>query len=327
MSGMRGPSQVLASSRYRHPGDVIRLIAGGLVLACLLVVSAAASKWLLGPDAPFVTGLGSEFAGSVVTGIVQVAFVAAAVLMGAATLRQGRFRLFIGLAVAGGVAAAATVGILLLVGGPHPEELTAHRARSSWVASAAFPGPALIASAVAVVTPAAPWLSRSWRRAAWLAVLLGVAARVLTGAIMPMELLLALATGMTVGAAVLVTLGVPDRRLGPDEIAAALRRAGVGVASVSPAGVEAKGSRPFLARAEGGRRLFIKALGSDQRDDDLLYRAYRAVRLRDVGDTRPARSSRPLSIRRSSVSWLSARASRSQVSIGWSGPATEAAFS
>ena len=39
-----------------------------------------------------------------------------------------------------------------------------------------------------------------------------------------------------------------------------------------------------------GRRLFVKALGSDQRDADLLYRAYRAVRLRNVGDTRPAAS-------------------------------------
>jgi len=56
-----------------------------------------------------------------------------------------------------------------------------------------------------------------------------------------------------------------------------------------PAG-EAKGSRPFYAVTDDGRHLFIKALGSDQRDADLLYRAYRFVRLRDVGDTRPAAS-------------------------------------
>ena len=36
--------------------------------------------------------------------------------------------------------------------------------------------------------------------------------------------------------------------------------------------------------------MFIKVLGSDQRDADLLYRAYRFIRLRDVGDTRPAAS-------------------------------------
>ena len=52
----------------------------------------------------------------------------------------------------------------------------------------------------------------------------------------------------------------------------------------------AKGSRPFTAATEDGRPLFIKVLGSDQRDADLLYRAYRFLRLRDIGDTRPAAS-------------------------------------
>ena len=60
--------------------------------------------------------------------------------------------------------------------------------------------------------------------------------------------------------------------------------------SVRPAEVVAKGSRKFTAVSADGRRLFVKALGSDQRDADLLYRAYRAVRLRNVGDTRPAAS-------------------------------------
>jgi glycosyltransferase 2 family protein len=84
--------------------------------------------------------------------------------------------------------------------------------------------------------------------------------------------------------------GVPDRRIGPAEIAAALGSAGLPVARVKPAPVEAKGSRPFTAVAEGGEPLFIKVLGSDQRDADLLYRGYRFLRLRGVGDTRPAAS-------------------------------------
>ena len=82
----------------------------------------------------------------------------------------------------------------------------------------------------------------------------------------------------------------PDRRIGPEGIAAALRSAGLPVASAEPAAVQTKGSRPFLAVTGSGRRLFIKALGSDQRDADLLYRAYRFARLRNVGDTWPAAS-------------------------------------
>jgi hypothetical protein len=141
-----------------------------------------------------------------------------------------------------------------------------------------------------VVVAAAPWLSRPWRRAAWLTLLLVAAARLLTGAVLPMELIIAIATGVTVGAAVLVAFGVPDRRMGPDGVAAALRGAGMAVESVRPAEVTARGSGKFAAVAADGRRLFVKALGSDQRDADLLYRAYRAVRLRNVGDTRPAAS-------------------------------------
>jgi undecaprenyl-diphosphatase len=95
---------------------------------------------------------------------------------------------------------------------------------------------------------------------------------------------------VTAGAGVLVAFGVPDRRIGADQIAAALRAAGLPVETVRPAGVPAKGSRPFAASAADGTRWFVKALGSDQRDADLLYRAYRAVRLRNVGDTRPAAS-------------------------------------
>jgi len=278
----------LPSSRYRHPGDVIRLISAGLLLAGAFAASAVAFRWLLCPAASVPGGLGT--AGQVITGLVQVACLAAVVVVVAATLRRRRFRLLAGLAAGAVAAAGLTAGILALLGAGRPATLTANQARGSWLASTAFPDPTLLAAAVAVVVAAAPWLSRPWRRAAWLALLLAAAARLLTGAVLPAELILALAAGVTAGAAVLVTLGVPDRRIGSAGIAATLRDAGLPVESVRPAEVEARGSRPFAAVTADGRRLFVKALGSDQRDADLLYRAYRAVRLRNVGDTRPAAS-------------------------------------
>jgi glycosyltransferase 2 family protein len=281
--------RVLPSSRYRHPGDVIRLIAGSLLLLVSLVASKAADRWLLGPHAA-VGGIAFGPASSVLTGIVQVAWVAATALAVAATLWHRRFRLLLGLAAGAVVAAGIAAGIVLLLGGRHPAALTDNLAHGSWLASAAFPGPALIAGAVAVIVAASPWLSRPWRRGAWLTLLLVVVVRLVTGSALPMELLLAFATGLTVGAAVLVVFGVPDRRMGPGEIADALRAAGLPAESVRPANVASKGSRPFAAAGADGQRWFIKALGSDQRDADLLYRTYRAVRLRNVGDTRPALS-------------------------------------
>src|SRR6266496_1435281 len=132
--------------------------------------------------------------------------------------------------------------------------------------------------------------SRAWCRRRGLYGRGRALARLITGTASPMEVVVAFAAGVTVGAGALVLFGVPDRRIGPQEIAAALGAAGLPVACVDPAAVEAKGSRPFTAATEDGQPLFIKVLGSDQRDADLLYRAYRFLRLRDIGDTRPAAS-------------------------------------
>src|SRR5271166_3294774 len=261
----------LPSTRYRHPGDVIRLIGSGLVLTGMLVAVAVAPGRLIGPGAAAVTWLGSDPAGRLLTGLMQVAFVLAAAAAVAAVGWHRRFRLLAGLA-----AGAVTAGAML--------------AGTLYLASAAFPGPALLAAAAAVTVAAAPWLSRPWRRTAWIALCAAGAARLITGTVLPAELVLAFAAGVTVGAAVLVAFGVPDRRIGSAGIAAALRSAGLPVTSVEPARVATKGSRPFVAVTDDGRRLFIKALGSDQRDADLLYRAYRFARLRNVGDTWPAAS-------------------------------------
>jgi glycosyltransferase 2 family protein len=284
------PARFVSSSRYRHPGDVIRLIAGGLVLIVTLASVALAPSQLAGTDASAVTWPGADPAGRLLVGLVQVIFVAAAAGIVTAVLARRRFQLLIGLAAGAMVAGGALAGILKLVGGGHPHAVAVNLGHGSWLASAAFPGPALLAGAVAVTVAASPWLSRPWRRTAWIVLGAVGAARLVAGTVLPMELILALAAGITAGAGVLVALGVPDRRIGPDGIAAALRSADLPVSSVTPADVRTKGSRPFFAVTEAGGHLFIKAVGSDQRDADLLYRAYRFARLRDVGDTRPAAS-------------------------------------
>ena len=278
---------VLAPTRYRHPGDVIRLIAAALVLAVAVVIALLLPA-LLRPAAA-VTGVGpATAAGRVLTGLVQVMIAAAALVLLAAALRYRRFRVLA--TVAGGFAAAAALmaGITYLAGpgGPVPAGLR----QGSWLAGAGFPDPAVLAGLAAVAVAAAPWLSRPWRRAAWVMLLLTGAARLVTGGLLPLQLVLALAAGVTVGAGLLVAFGVPDRRMGPAGVAAALGAGGVPVSQVTGPLRAAKGSRPFQATAGDGNGLFVKVFGSDQRDADLLYRAWRGIRLRGVGDTRPAAS-------------------------------------
>jgi undecaprenyl-diphosphatase len=229
-------------------------------------------------------------AGRALAGLVQAAFALAAVAAVAVTLRYRRFRLLASLAAGAVLAGAVLTGIVYLAGGERPRALAAGAGSWWWLTGASLLGPALLAAAAAVTVAAAPWLSRPWRRTAWIVLWLAAIARLITGTASPVEVVLAFATGITVGAGVLVLFGVPDRRIGPAEIAVALGSAGLPVTHVEPAAVEAKGSRPFTADADDGEPLFIKVLGSDQRDADLLYRAYRFIRLRDVGDTRPAAS-------------------------------------
>jgi uncharacterized membrane protein YbhN (UPF0104 family) len=288
---VRRRGRLLPPARYRHPGDVIRLIIAGFVLAVALAVTAAAHATYAGASAPVVTAAApSTLAGRVLAGLVQAVFVAAAAVAVVVTLRSGRYRLLAGLAGSAVLASAVVIGIIGLAGAERPRALTAGAGPWSWLTGASLAGPALGAAAVACAVAAAPWLARPWRRAAWITLWLAAVVRLITGTASPMEVVLAFAAGVTAGAGALVLFGVPDRRIGPAEIAAVLGSAGLPVARVDPAAVAAKGSRPFTAATADGHRLFIKVLGSDQRDADLLYRGYRFIRLRDVGDTRPAAS-------------------------------------
>ena len=283
--------RLLPPARYRHPGDVIRLIIAGLVLAGALAVTAVTHGTYAGASATAVTAVApSALAGRVLAGLVQALFAGAAVAAVVLTLRYHRYRLLAGLAGGAVLAGVVLTGIVYLAGGDRPRALAAGAGSWSWLTGASLAGPALLAAAVACTVAAAPWLTRPWRRTAWILLWLAAVVRLITGTASPVEVVLAFAAGVTVGAGVLVLFGVPDRRIGPAEIAVALGSAGLPVTRVDPAPVEAKGSRPFTAVAEDGTPLFIKVLGSDQRDADLLYRAYRFLRLRDIGDTRPAAS-------------------------------------
>ena len=287
----RRTGRVLSATRYRHPGDVIRLIAAALVLAAAGTIAALGPSGLLNPGEAAIGEVGSGTdAGRVLTGLVQVTIAAAALILLIAGLRRRRFRVVA--TVTGGfvLAAALMTAIMYLAGQGILAAPPAGLRQHSWLTGAAFPSPAVIAGLAAVAVAAAPWLSRPWRRTAWATLLLIAAARVITGGLSPLELVLAVAAGVAVGAGLLVAFGVPDRRMGAAGVAAALRAGGVPATAATEASVTAKGSRPFRAVTDDGQALFVKVFGSDQRDADLLYRTYRAIRLRGVGDTRPAAS-------------------------------------
>jgi uncharacterized protein (TIRG00374 family) len=284
------PGNGSAGPRYRHPGDAIRLVVSSGTLLVVVVVCWLWTDALLGESAAaFGVGTGSVL-GRLLVGIAQVVAVAGLVVAVVVLLVVHRYRLLASLAGAGLVAVGGWIGVVWLLAPAAPASPVADRQAQSWITTSAFPGGAALAAGAAVSVVAGPWMSHAWRRVPWLAIGLVVAAQLVAGVLLPMEIVLALAVGWFVGAAFLVAFGAPDRRIEPAQITEALLAAGLDVTGLRPAAEHGRGARPFAASLSDGGRVFVKVLGQDQRDADLLYRGYRFVRLRGVGDTPPASS-------------------------------------
>jgi undecaprenyl-diphosphatase len=66
-----------------------------------------------------------------------------------------------------------------------------------------------------------------------------------------------------------------------------LAAAGLELSALEQAGVDARGSTPYFGVSTTGDKLFVKALGADERSADLLFRTYRALVPHDFGDSKP----------------------------------------
>jgi undecaprenyl-diphosphatase len=148
-----------------------------------------------------------------------------------------------------------------------------------------------IAAVAAMLTAAAPWLSRRWRQAGW-ALIIGLTITAFIHAPVSFDSVLAVTVGWLAGAAVLVAFGAPSRRPSADAVIAGLGAVGLPVQQLERAGVDARGSTPYFGVAADGSRLFVKALGTDERSADLLFRIYRGLLPHNFGDERPFESLR-----------------------------------
>ncbi|MGY1621073.1 flippase-like domain-containing protein [Geodermatophilus sp. SYSU D00965] len=149
-----------------------------------------------------------------------------------------------------------------------------------------------LAVAAAAFVVLAPFVSRRWRRAGAVLLAVVVLLRLLVPVAFPAALVLALLTGSLAGSGTLLLLGRPSSRPTPGAVAAALTGGGLPVAHLQPASVDARGSVPYVATLQDGSSVFAKVMGADNRAADLLFRAWRFLRLKNVGDERPFSSLR-----------------------------------
>jgi len=98
------------------------------------------------------------------------------------------------------------------------------------------------------------------------------------------DVVVALLCGWVAGAFVIAAFGGPSRRPTGDSIASGLAAVGVPLSRLEQADVDARGSSPYFATTVDGAPLFVKALGEDERSADLMFRLYRRLVPRHLGD-------------------------------------------
>jgi undecaprenyl-diphosphatase len=288
------PSQPAAAEEritwVRHPADAARLVLAAVVwllVGGLALVYPEDARGLSTRVVLLVDGLPDSVAMAVV-GLVQAAAVLAP-LAALVLVRRGRWR-ELGLAVAA-AAATALLGSLLsgsLADGV-PSAIIAEGERPSWITGSAFPSGAYLAGAAAAATVLASAVPRSWRRTIWAAVAVVAVARVITAVETPIGLVSAVAAGTFVGSLVMLAARAPLRWPPGEAIVGALQRAGVPAASAAPTASRHRHGPTYEVTGDEGGRLFVKLVGRDERDAELLTRAVRALRVNSPSD-RPALS-------------------------------------
>jgi len=268
----------------RSPNDVLRLV---VAVAALLAVRLL--QLILGDDAVDAArdlwrGLDTLPSWLVATLVLAAWGGGAALFVGGGALAvwQRRWR---ALAVTS-LGAAIALGLAALLGWadePTAPPVADVGGAAGWFADHPTATELLVAVTAAVATAAGPWVGRFWRRQAWGVVIALVVTRALVSPV-AFASVRALLVGWCAGALAVVVVGTPPRRPRGAAIASGLRAVGVPVRRLDQASLDARGSTPWFAEGTDGRRLFVKALGTDERSADLLFRLYRRLSPRDLGD-------------------------------------------
>ena len=204
-----------ADKHVRTPSDVLSLIIGVLLMLLGLLVATGASNTLVGFERDLINAF--DALPEVVARILGVTFIVIAAVIptgvGVAVLWRRRYRL-LGMLAAAGLLGQLLLGVLdeaVVKRVGQPELLDAVK-RPEWARDVGSIDSAWIAGMVAVVVLGSPWISRAWRRAGWITVIVAVVFRAVAGNDAPLDVVLAIGAGVTAGAAMLLAFGAPNKR-------------------------------------------------------------------------------------------------------------------
>jgi undecaprenyl-diphosphatase len=279
----------------RSASDVLRLFTFGVLALLLLALARWAEEGLLGVERD-LSGLFefvSPAAERLLAGAGQIAqlFILFAVLIPPFVTR--RYRL-LGYLLTGTV----ITGIVMTGAVRWLDHTAAHRT-GAIIAGHIGPDldavhPVFLAQVVCWFIILGPFVGLRWRRTGAITGATLTVLQLIVSNRVPTEMFAGIAIGATVGCLVLLLYGRPDQRPTVAAVRRALEATGVRAPElVRDPNLGRRATAFFIAQADGSR-LYTKVKSPEERSADLLFRTYRFVRLKNVGDERPF-----LSLRRS----------------------------
>ena len=293
-SGMLGTEPAEEIVGYvRSASDLIRLTAFAAVTLLLLAIARGTQETFLGIERDilelfsFVSPAAERVIASVAR--VVVAIVTLAVFIPAFVTR--RYRL-LGYVLAGNVVTGLllTGALAILDRGKLPTIMSEIIDRAGLQVSAVTP--TVLAQLTGSFVILGPFVGLRWRRAGIVLITSLTLVEIVARANLPSELVVGLAIGATSGCIILLLFGRPDQRPMVATVLGALHASGLPATELTRAPGEDRRSTGYFATLSDGSRVFVKVRSPEERSADLLYRAYRFVRLKNVGDDRPFSSLR-----------------------------------
>ena len=293
-------------AHVRSPVDVVRLIAGLLVIAVGVLAAVTFDRAFLGLRDDGAAALDSlpEWAADVPAAILAAGLVTGILATVAWTLATHRYRrlslVLAAMIVAGVLSTLIGVGLddiidesvrdAFVIDNAIVDDVLLRPTVSAGDADRVVPADPLLAAAVAVLGIASSWLPRRVSRRLTFGLVAYAGISTVTAAVPALSVLTDAGIGVSVAAAIHLVARRHDLAPARDEITEALASIALPVVVLGLLDVDARGSVPWMGRTADGRAVFVKALGRDERSADLLYRAYRWIRIRHSGDRRPFES-------------------------------------
>jgi glycosyltransferase 2 family protein len=270
----------------RHPADVLRVLVGGLVVAAGGMAAHHGHVFAVDANLFRLVNQLPDALGRLLLVVMELGALAAVPAVAAVALTARRPRLARDLALSGALAWVLAKLVKGVVGEARPVALLHGVVVRAVDTGLGYPS-GHVAVAAAMATAAGPWLPRPARRATWWVVWLVALGRMYAGVHLPLDVVGGVALGWAVAAAIHLAVGAPGGLPTASAVLEGLRAAAIEPVLVHPVGADARGSVPFVVRSRDGERWFVKAVGREERDADLLYKLWRWAAFREVEDETP----------------------------------------